>query len=145
MLQGYATLANLEAWNFIVTDKETIQFGEYKRGGFYNWHTDASANTKDDGSHRKLSVTLSLNDEDEFDTDLSTDEVGRTGDLAVFKLPRNALKLVPPPPPLAVVYEPPLICAVDCPPAPPGDVPEMIPSPGPPPPPPPPPPLFPLQ
>ena len=58
MLQGYATLANLEAWNFIVTDKEQIQFGEYKRGGFYNWHTDSNLNPA--VPFRKLSITVNL-------------------------------------------------------------------------------------
>ena len=58
MLQGYVTLANLEAWNFIVTGKETIQFGEYKRGGFYNWHTDSTLNPH--VPFRKLSITVNL-------------------------------------------------------------------------------------
>ena len=58
MLQGYATLANLEAWNFIVTDKEQIQFGEYKSGGFYNWHTDSNLNPA--VPFRKLSITVNL-------------------------------------------------------------------------------------
>lgn len=58
MLQGYATLANLEAWNFIVTGKEKIQFGEYKRGGHYGWHTDSSLNPN--VPFRKLSITVNL-------------------------------------------------------------------------------------
>ena len=60
--------ANKKAgWNFQFTQYEKAQFTIYDNSQFYNWHTDASANTKDDGSHRKLSVTLSLNDEDEFE------------------------------------------------------------------------------
>ena len=58
MLQGYATLAHLEAWNFIVTGKETIQFGEYKKGGHYGWHTDSSLNPN--VPFRKLSITVNL-------------------------------------------------------------------------------------
>tara|TARA_R100001463_G_scaffold116065_1_gene171333 strand:- start:940 stop:1524 length:585 start_codon:yes stop_codon:yes gene_type:complete len=58
MLQGYATLANLEAWNFIVTGKEKIQFGEYKKGGHYGWHTDSSLNPN--VPFRKLSITVNL-------------------------------------------------------------------------------------
>ena len=56
--RDYATLANLEAWNFIVTGKETIQFGEYKRGGHYGWHTDSSLNSA--VPFRKLSITVNL-------------------------------------------------------------------------------------
>ena len=64
MLQGYATLANLEAWNFVVTGKETIQFGEYKSGGFYNWHTDSSLNPN--VPFRKLSITVNLSDPKDY-------------------------------------------------------------------------------
>ena len=64
MLQGYTTLANLEAWNFIVTGKETIQFGEYKSGGFYNWHTDSSLNPA--VPFRKLSITVNLSDPKDY-------------------------------------------------------------------------------
>ena len=65
MLQGYATLANLETWNFIVTGKETIQFGEYKRGGHYGWHTDSSLNTA--VPFRKLSITVNLSDPKDYE------------------------------------------------------------------------------
>ena len=58
MLQGYTTLANLDAWNFIVTGKEQIQFGEYKRGGHYGWHTDSNLNPA--VPFRKLSITVNL-------------------------------------------------------------------------------------
>jgi PKHD-type hydroxylase len=64
MLQGYTTLANLEAWNFIVTGKEQIQFGEYKTGGFYNWHTDSNLNPS--VPFRKLSVTVNLSDPKDY-------------------------------------------------------------------------------
>lgn len=65
VLQSYTSLANLEAWNFVVTDKETIQFGEYKRGGFYNWHTDSSLNPN--VPFRKLSVTVNLSDPKDYE------------------------------------------------------------------------------
>ena len=67
-IMHYIMDANKKAgWNFQFTQYEKAQFTIYDNSQFYNWHTDASANTKDDGSHRKLSVTLSLNDEDEFE------------------------------------------------------------------------------
>ena len=65
VLQSYTSLANLEAWNFVVTDKETIQFGEYKKGGFYNWHTDSSLNPN--VPFRKLSVTVNLSDPKDYE------------------------------------------------------------------------------
>ena len=65
MLQGYATLANLEAWNFIVTGKEKIQFGEYKKGGHYGWHTDSSLNPN--VPFRKLSITVNLSDPRDYE------------------------------------------------------------------------------
>ncbi len=65
MLQGYVTLANLEAWNFVLTNRETIQFGEYKRGGFYNWHTDSSLNPN--VPFRKLSVSVNLSDPKDYE------------------------------------------------------------------------------
>ena len=65
MLHGYASIANLEAWNFIVTGKELIQFGEYKRGGFYDWHTDCSLSPH--VPFRKLSITVNLSDPKDYE------------------------------------------------------------------------------
>jgi len=44
---------------------EQAQFAEYQKGGFYGWHTDISLNTLEPPV-RKLSMTLLLNDPNEF-------------------------------------------------------------------------------
>ena len=67
--------ANAKAgWNFEWDFSESCQFTKYGVGQYYGWHTDSWTkvyNKKDDpntyGKIRKLSVTISLNDPDEYD------------------------------------------------------------------------------
>lgn len=65
ILHSHVALANLEAgWNFAVTGKELIQFGEYKNKGFYDWHRDTNFNPN--VPLRKLSVTVQLSDPKDY-------------------------------------------------------------------------------
>ena len=59
IIQSYVSLANIETgWNFTITNKEPVQFGEYKTRYFYNWHRDV---TNTPGTvNRKLSVSVNL-------------------------------------------------------------------------------------
>ena len=46
---------------------EPAQFAEYQKGEFYDWHTDISFNMHVEPPVRKLSMTLLLNDPNEFE------------------------------------------------------------------------------
>ena len=74
-IQPYINLANAEAgWNFDWDWSESIQFTKYKENQFYDWHCDSwhKPYDKPDDPHRhgkirKLSVTVSLSDETEYE------------------------------------------------------------------------------
>ena len=74
-IHPYIHEANEKAgWNFEWDFSESCQFTKYGVGQYYGWHTDSWTkvyNKKDDpnthGKIRKLSVTISLNDPDEYD------------------------------------------------------------------------------
>ena len=46
---------------------EPAQVSEYKKGGFYEWHTDSCIEMNTEPLVRKLSMTLLLNDPNEFE------------------------------------------------------------------------------
>lgn len=61
----YVGAANIEAeWKFNVTGKERLQFANYHKGAFYDWHRDCDI-TSD--LYRKLSVTVQLSDPKDYD------------------------------------------------------------------------------
>jgi len=65
LIHNYVALANLDTgWNFKITGKEIVQFGEYKTKAFYNWHSDSTWNYK--VPFRKLSVTVNLSDPKDY-------------------------------------------------------------------------------
>ena len=74
-IHPYIHEANQRAgWNFEWDWSESCQFTKYGVGQYYGWHTDSwtkAYDKKDDpnthGKIRKLSVTISLNDPDEYD------------------------------------------------------------------------------
>ena len=74
-IHPYIHEANAKAgWNFQWDFSESCQFTKYGVGQYYGWHTDSWTKVyskKDDpntyGKIRKLSVTISLNDPDEYD------------------------------------------------------------------------------
>ena len=60
--------ANKEAnWNFQFSQYEKAQFTIYDNNEFYDWHCDTSDTPFEDGTIRKLSVTVSLNDGLEYE------------------------------------------------------------------------------
>jgi len=64
----YIEVANQSAgWNFNLSGQEETQLSRYKSAdeGFYDWHMDAS--TPKDGTQRKLSCVILLNDSSEFE------------------------------------------------------------------------------
>jgi|TARA_R110000796_G_scaffold117791_1_gene231011 PKHD-type hydroxylase len=63
ILQLYAEKANQEAgWNFNINCYETPQVSFYGKGQFYNWHMDTGVETVSDTYVRKLSMSVTLDD-----------------------------------------------------------------------------------
>ena len=63
LLIPYIYSANEKAgWNFQWEPVEEIQFTEYNKGGYYDWHRDSFEQSDGDGKIRKISVTINLND-----------------------------------------------------------------------------------
>ena len=61
----YVASASKEAnWNYVITGKEQLQFANYKKEAFYNWHRDCNI-TSD--LYRKLSVTVQLSDSEDYE------------------------------------------------------------------------------
>jgi len=61
----YTGAANIEAeWKFNVTGKERLQFANYHKGAFYDWHRDCHI---DGDLYRKLSVTVQLSDPKDYE------------------------------------------------------------------------------
>ena len=58
--------ANKIQFHYELTFFQAIQFAEYKDGGFYGWHQDASG-VDPNNETRKLSLTLVLSDPDTFE------------------------------------------------------------------------------
>ena len=55
-------------WNFDIKGMEPIQFGIYSEGGKYDWHVDQGTTTLlKNGSVRKISMTLFMNNPDEYE------------------------------------------------------------------------------
>ena len=60
--------ANLNHFGFgDVRVTEQAQFTEYPEGGFYDWHMDSDVNMAHEPPVRKISMTLLLNHESEFE------------------------------------------------------------------------------
>ena len=74
-LHPFVHEANRRAgWNFEWDQSEKIQFTKYDEGHFYSWHSDSFPKPYDgkkgdtlNGKIRKLSVTVSLSNPDEYD------------------------------------------------------------------------------
>ena len=50
-----------------MTITEIAQFTEYPKGGFYNWHMDADMNCQNEPPVRKISMTILLSNQSEFE------------------------------------------------------------------------------
>ena len=73
-IQPYVHQANANAgWNFQWDFSESMQFTQYKKGQYYDWHCDGwdqpyqrQASDPSNGKIRKLSMTLTLSDEKDY-------------------------------------------------------------------------------
>ena len=63
---GFLREANKIQFHYDLEYFQAIQFGEYKNGGFYDWHKDATEIGKDN-EIRKLSLTMVLSDPTTFE------------------------------------------------------------------------------
>ena len=55
-------------WEYMENPQYTVYNEQPKRkGDFYTWHTDAGPFTYNNGMHRKLSMTIQLSDQDEYE------------------------------------------------------------------------------
>jgi len=63
---------------------EPAQVSEYKKGGFYGWHTDSCIEMNTEPLVRKLSMTLLLNDPNEFEGGLLPMKQGHAAIFASF-------------------------------------------------------------
>ena len=67
VLQAFILEANRAAgWNYDLTHFEHIQLGRYENSGHYDWHMDV-VKPDENGSQRKLSAVMLLNDSDEYE------------------------------------------------------------------------------
>lgn len=70
-IRPYVDAANSQAkWNFDIEKTEAMQFTEYTQNQFYGWHIDSGkpyAEPELYGLIRKLSVSVSLSSEEEYD------------------------------------------------------------------------------
>ena len=110
LLYPFLHEANREAgWNFHIDWSETLQFTIYEKGGYYHWHRDAGIDSSYayenrgenfDGKIRKISMTLLLNDSNDFEGgdlefDYGRNDMGETeGMIQICKEARSQGSLV---------------------------------------------------
>ena len=67
-LNRFIQRANLNHYGFDdIQITENAQFTEYPEGGFYDWHMDCDVNMEHEPPVRKISMTLLLNHESQFE------------------------------------------------------------------------------
>ena len=68
LLQGYIRYANFENFNYDLSDedKEPMQISRYSEGEYYKEHRDYSNIRESNSFTRKLSVTVQLSDENDY-------------------------------------------------------------------------------
>lgn len=66
-MEFWMDIANKEAkWNYKIDSVEMAQFTIYEKGYYYDWHVDSFKKPNKEGRIRKLSMTLSLSEGDEY-------------------------------------------------------------------------------
>ena len=86
LLKPYVDRANQKAgWNFNLNDSEDCQFTIYNQGQYYAWHTDADEklyeNKEWKGLMRKLSVTVSLSNPEDYEGGLLEFDLRNIGEI----------------------------------------------------------------
>ena len=94
-------LYNKQNWNYDLDGCDGIQYGTYSDGGFYDWHVDKEPEINlIDGQYlmRKLSMTIWLNDPDEYEGgefDLEVKGPHRDLRYDTFKLSKGSIIIFP--------------------------------------------------
>tara|TARA_B100000131_G_scaffold267010_1_gene265144 strand:- start:49 stop:750 length:702 start_codon:yes stop_codon:yes gene_type:complete len=101
---------NESGLNYLLTGIESMQYGIYSDGGFYDWHVDCypsaiSITTKKTLSgtniikvNRKLSISIFLNDPDEYEggeLDIEVDGPRKDPRYSTYKLPKGSIVVFP--------------------------------------------------
>tara|TARA_Y100000816_G_scaffold73603_1_gene49577 strand:- start:1314 stop:1925 length:612 start_codon:yes stop_codon:yes gene_type:complete len=107
LLKPYVDRANQKAgWNFNLNDSEDCQFTIYNQGQYYAWHTDADEklykNKEWKGLMRKLSVTVSLSNPEDYEGGLLEFDLRNIGEINTSNiikckeiLPRGSIVVFP--------------------------------------------------
>ena len=66
LIYTYIASANKQVWNYDLSGMEDVQLGRYENGGHYDWHID-SDEICSQGFQRKLSCSVQLTDEDQYE------------------------------------------------------------------------------
>jgi len=107
LLEPYIQKANhMAGWNFDLVDSEDCQFTIYNQGQYYSWHTDSDVKIYENkhwyGLMRKLSVTVSLSDPEDYEGGLlefDLRNIGQINTSEIIKckeiLPRGSIVVFP--------------------------------------------------
>ena len=109
LLEPYVKRANIKTgWNFDLVDSEYCQFTIYNQGQYYGWHTDTDGNLYYGKGNewnklmRKLSVTVSLSDPEDYEGGELEFDLRNTGQINTSEiinckeiLPRGSIVVFP--------------------------------------------------
>ena len=94
----------ISGWNYSIFGIENIQLTHYKKNHFYDWHVDENAEPfmiNDQLVNRKISVTIWLNDPDEYEGGEFDIEVRKPNNKEgeerydTFKMPKKSMIVFP--------------------------------------------------
>ena len=96
-------LYNKQHWNYDLDGCDPIQYTEYNEGGKYDWHVDLEPETRKIGVEnkslmRKLSMTIWLNDPDEYEGgefDIEVEGPRKDPRYDSLKLPKGSVVVFP--------------------------------------------------
>ena len=92
---------NKQHWNYDLDGCDPIQYTEYNEGGKYDWHVDQEKETSKIGNKflmRKLSMTIWLNDPDEYEGgefDIEVEGPRKDPRYDSIKLPKGSVIVFP--------------------------------------------------
>ena len=92
-MQNLCAKVNLDKFQFDLDKFEVFQYGKYKEGQFYNWHTDSGPTLP---LHRKLSLMVALTPPEEYDGgEICINTNGNQDEPLVFKMEPGSVIVIP--------------------------------------------------
>lgn len=92
-MQNLCAKVNLDKFQFDLEKFEVFQYGKYKEGQFYNWHTDSGPTLP---MHRKLSLMVALTHPDEYDGgEICINTNGNQDEPLVLKMEPGSVIVIP--------------------------------------------------